>query len=159
MQVHAPASPLRTEIHRLCHRQSARKAEHIEKGNAGEDVEAGTRGRGTEASRGTSVCRAVLTFGRPLRQHGLRSDFRVEIEKCVKALLELGLDLFARAFKHVHGDVCLVAVCQFEGGVVDLKDFAFGEEAHSVDKSQICHGEHLIQGDEGTSEHTGKKEI
>jgi len=66
-------------------------------------------------------------------------------------LLELSFDLFARALKHVHGDVCLIAIGELEGGVVDLDDFALGEEAHSVDKSQICHEEHLIRdrGEEG----------
>ena len=73
------------------------------------------------------------------------SDFRVKIKERIEALLKLGLDLFARAFKHVHGDVCLVAIGQLESCVVDLDDFAFREEAHSVDKSQICHEEHLIR--------------
>ena len=72
------------------------------------------------------------------------SDFRIEIEKGIEALLELGFDLFARALEHVHGDVCLVSIGELEGGVVDFDDFAFGEEAHSIDKSQICHVEHLI---------------
>src|SRR3569833_3082804 len=72
------------------------------------------------------------------------SNFRVEIEEGVQALLKLGLDLFARALKDVHGDVRLVAVGELEGCVVDFLYLAFGEEAHSVDKSQICHEEHLI---------------
>jgi hypothetical protein len=76
------------------------------------------------------------------------SEFRIDIEESVEALLELGFDLFARALKHVHGDVGLVAIGELEGSVVDLDDFALGEEAHSVDKSQICHEEHLI-GDRG----------
>jgi hypothetical protein len=72
------------------------------------------------------------------------SDFRVKIEECIEALFELSFDLFARALKHVHGDVCLVAIGELQGGIVDLDDFTLGEEAHSVDKSQICHEEHLI---------------
>jgi hypothetical protein len=73
------------------------------------------------------------------------SDFRIEIEEGIEALLELSFDLFARALEHVHGDVCLVSVGELEGSVIDLDDFALGEEAHSVDKSQICHVEHLIR--------------
>ena len=48
-----------------------------------------------------------------------RSDLRVEIKESVKALLELRLDLLARALEHVHGDVCLVAIDQLERSVVE----------------------------------------
>lgn len=73
------------------------------------------------------------------------SEFRIDIEEGIEALLELGFNLFTRALKHVHGDVCLIAISKLKGSVVDLDDFALGEEAHSVDKSQICHEEHLIR--------------
>ena len=52
--------------------------------------------------------------------HVTPSDFRIEIEEGIEALFELGLDLFARALEHVHGDVRLVAVGELEGGVVDF---------------------------------------
>ena len=73
-----------------------------------------------------------------------RSDFRIKIEESIEALLKLGLDLFARALDQVHGDVCLVAVDQLQRSIVNLFHFALGQQPHSVDKSQICHGYHLI---------------
>ena len=53
------------------------------------------------------------------------------------------LDLLARAFDEVHGDVGLVAVGQLEGRVLDFGHFALGEEPQSVDQSQIRHEPHL----------------
>jgi hypothetical protein len=61
------------------------------------------------------------------------SDLRIEVEERVEAALELGLDLFAGAFDHVHGDVGFVAGGQLERGVVDFSDLAFGEEPETVD--------------------------
>lgn len=61
------------------------------------------------------------------------SDFRVEVEECVERPLELRFNFFAGAFDEVHRDVGLVAGGQFEGGVVNFGDFAFGEEPQSVD--------------------------
>ena len=74
----------------------------------------------------------------------IASDLRVEVEERVEALLELLLDLLARALQHVHGDVGLVPVGQLERRVLNLSDFALGEQPHSVDKSQIRHVHHLI---------------
>ena len=55
-----------------------------------------------------------------------RSDFRIEVEERVKAPFELGFNLFARALDHMHGYVSLMAVCQFEGCVLDFSHFTFG---------------------------------
>jgi hypothetical protein len=69
---------------------------------------------------------------------------RVEVEEGVDAHAQLSFDLFAGAFQHVHGHVGFVAVGEFERGVLHLGDFALGQEAQSVDQSQICHEDHLI---------------
>jgi hypothetical protein len=73
-------------------------------------------------------------------------DFRIKVEKRVKAALELCFDLFPRALNHVHGDMSLVAVRQLEGCVLDFCDFAFRQQSESVDKSQICHKTHHNDG-------------
>ena len=70
---------------------------------------------------------------------GRRSDFGVEVEEGVDAEAELGLDLFAAALEHVHGDVSLVAVLEGDGRVADCRDFIGGQQPHSVDKREICH--------------------
>ena len=72
------------------------------------------------------------------------SDLRVKVEEGIQTLLELRLDLLARALQNVHGHVRLVAVGELEGRVVDLGDLALGEQPQSVDKSQIRHENHLI---------------
>ena len=61
------------------------------------------------------------------------SDFRVEIEKRVETLPELLLNFNARAFDDVHGHVGFVAVGQLEVCVMNLGDFALGEQTESVD--------------------------
>ena len=95
-------SALRAALYRLRHRQSARQAKLFEEGR---------RRRGCDRQAQASRPRA-RTAG---------SDLRVEIKEGVEALLELGLDLLARALEHVHGDVCLVAVGQLEGSVVESR--------------------------------------
>jgi hypothetical protein len=40
----------------------------------------------------------------------------------------------------------LVAVCQFEGSVLDFCYFALGQQAKTVDESQIGHETHHIEG-------------
>ncbi len=71
---------------------------------------------------------------------------RVEIEKGVEALLELGLNLLARSLQHVHGDVGLVPVGQLQRSIVNLRHFALRQQPHSVDQSQIRHVRHLYIG-------------
>jgi len=80
------------------------------------------------------------------------SDFRVEVEEGVDAHAELPFDLFAGAFEDMHGDMGFVSVGKFERRVLDRGDFALGQEAETVDQSQIRHEVHLIcWGDGGLS--------
>ena len=50
-------------------------------------------------------------------------NFRVEVKKSIEARLELLLDLLLAAFEHVHRDVRLVAIVQFQGCVAHLGNF------------------------------------
>src|SRR5579859_4502956 len=68
----------------------------------------------------------------------------VEIEERVNAHAQLPFDLFARAFEDVHGDVRFMSVGEFEGCILHLGDFTLGQEAQTVDQSQISHEHHLI---------------
>lgn len=43
----------------------------------------------------------------------------------------------------MHGYVSFMAVGELERRICDLCDFAFGEQPQTVDKSQICHEDHL----------------
>src|SRR4051794_6468018 len=49
-------------------------------------------------------------------------DFRVEVEKRRQAGSQLFLDIFLAALEHVHGDVRLVAVLQFDGSLAYFDD-------------------------------------
>ena len=75
------------------------------------------------------------------------SDLRIKIKEGIQALFELTLDFLSRALQNVHGHVRLVAIGEFQGGVSYLDDLALGQQAHSVDQSQICHVKHLIDVD------------
>jgi hypothetical protein len=68
------------------------------------------------------------------------SDFGVEAEEGIDALTELRFDLLFAAFENVHGNASLATVLQLDDGFSDFGDFVGGEEAHSVNEHQVCHG-------------------
>lgn len=74
------------------------------------------------------------------------SDLRIKVEKRIEALLQLRLDLLARALQHVHRHMRLVPVRQLERSVVNLRHFALRQQPHSIHKSQIRHVRHLYIG-------------
>ena len=78
-----------------------------------------------------------------------RSDFWIEVEKCVEAPLQLALDLLPGSFNGVHRHVSLMAICELESGVVDLSDLALRQQPQSINQSQFCHVYHLIDWREG----------
>lgn len=70
---------------------------------------------------------------------GRALKLRIEVKEGIQAVPELLLNLLARAFQDVHGDVCLVTICQLERCIMDLRNLALGQEPHSVNQSQIGH--------------------
>jgi hypothetical protein len=57
---------------------------------------------------------------------GVQSNLRIEIEKGVEAVLQLLFDFLLAAFEHVHGDVRLIPVLQFESRIPYFGDFFRG---------------------------------
>jgi len=61
-------------------------------------------------------------------------NFGVEVEESVQAVLQLGLNAFAAAFKHMHCYLSFVTI--FEGNCCGLNAFDLigGQQTHSVDQ-------------------------
>src|SRR5262249_20099316 len=74
----------------------------------------------------------------------LLSDLRKEVEEGINALPELRLDLLARAFKQVQRYPRRVAVFEIDGTLSHPGHFFGREQAQTINKSQICHMDHLI---------------
>jgi len=63
----------------------------------------------------------------------LISNFRIEVEKCIQAVLELFFDLFLTALEHMHGDTCFPAILELQNRIFDLGNFFRGQQSETVD--------------------------
>ena len=72
-------------------------------------------------------------------RHYLALDFGIEVEESVYAHAELSFDLFAAAFKDMHGDVSLVAIVQGYGRFAHRCHLIGRQQPHSIDQRKICH--------------------
>jgi hypothetical protein len=75
-----------------------------------------------------------------LRPAQLPLDLGVEIEERFQACTQLLFDLFLAAFEHVHGDVGLPAILEFDRSLTYLGHNLGGQQPHAINQRQICHG-------------------
>src|SRR5262249_8116556 len=67
------------------------------------------------------------------------SELGIEIEERIHARPQLLLDVFLTTLEHVHGDMGGLAILQLEAGVLDLRYFLGGQQAHSIDEGESGH--------------------